>query len=131
MISSEIIKIASDTSNYGIKRKSNYVATSKNRICGDRITVEVEISNNTIKKMCYETESCVFCEAAASLLSKIVRKKTINEFLLFADSVKKNKIILSKKYLPFKKLFHFKYKERINCVMLPFDALRKAVLTTK
>jgi|TARA_B110000967_G_C18781864_1_gene508675 nitrogen fixation NifU-like protein len=131
MISSEIIKIASDTSNYGIKRKSNYVATSKNRICGDRITVEVEISNNIIKKMYYETESCVFCEAAASLLSKIVRKNTINEFLFFADSVKKKKIILSKKYLPFKKLFHFKYKERINCVMLPFDALRKAVFTTK
>ena len=127
MISPEIIKIASDTTNYGIKKKSNYVASSKNRICGDRITVEVEISNNIIKKMYYETESCIFCEAAASLLSKIIKKNTIQEFLLLADSVKKEKIILVKKHQPFKKLFHYKYKKRINCVMLPFDALRKAV----
>ena len=82
MISSEIIKIASDTSNYGIKRKSNYVATSKNRICGDRITVEVEISNNIIKKMYYETESCIFCQASASLLSKIIKGKSIKAIWL-------------------------------------------------
>ena len=130
MISSEIIKIASDTRNYGIKKKSLYVATCKNRLCGDRITVEVEISKNIIKKMHYETESCVFCEASASLLSKIIKKKTIKEFLSLADRVKKKKIVLTKKYQPFKKLFHFKHKERINCVMLPFDALQKAISKT-
>ena len=32
MISPEIIKIASDTSNCGIKKKSNLIATSKNTI---------------------------------------------------------------------------------------------------
>jgi nitrogen fixation NifU-like protein len=130
MISSEIIKIASDTSNYGIKKKSNYIATTKNRICGDKITVEIEMSKNIIKKMYYETESCIFCEAAASLLSRLIKKNTIKEFLLLTDSVKKKKIILAKKYQPFKKLFNSRYKERINCVMLPFDALRKAISLT-
>ena len=130
MISSEIIKIASDTSNYGIKKKSNYIATTKNRICGDKITVEIEMSKNIIKKMYYETESCIFCEAAASLLSRVIKKNTIKEFLLLANSVKKKKIILAKKYQPFKKLFNSRYKERINCVMLPFDALRKAISKT-
>ena len=130
MISSEIIKIASDTSNYGIKKKSNYIATTKNRICGDKITVEIEMSKNIIKKMYYETESCIFCEAAASLLSRVIKKNTIKEFLLLANRVKKKKIILAKKYQPFKKLFNSRYKERINCVMLPFDALRKAISKT-
>ena len=46
MISPEIIKIASDTSNCGIKKNSNLVATSKNKICGDKITIEIEIFNN-------------------------------------------------------------------------------------
>ena len=46
MISPEIIKIASDTSNYGIKKNSDLVATSKNRICGDKITIEIEVLNN-------------------------------------------------------------------------------------
>tara|TARA_B110000444_G_C18583545_1_gene475088 strand:+ start:98 stop:484 length:387 start_codon:yes stop_codon:yes gene_type:complete len=127
MISPEIIKIASDTSNYGIKKKSKYLATSKNRICGDRITVEVNISNNIINNMYYETESCIFCEASASLLSKIIKKKTIKEFFLLKDSIKMKKSGLPKKYQPFKKLFHNKHKERFNCAILPFEALKKAV----
>tara|TARA_B110000285_G_scaffold202390_1_gene237677 strand:- start:305 stop:700 length:396 start_codon:yes stop_codon:yes gene_type:complete len=130
MISTQIIKIASDTTNYGIKKKSNYLATSKNKICGDRITVEVEIYNNIIEKMYYETESCIFCQASASLLSKIVIKKSIKELFLFIDDVKKKKTFVKKKYKPFKYLFQKKYKERISCVMLPFNALIKAVNTT-
>ena len=130
MISPEIIKIASDTSNYGIKKKSKYLATSKNRICGDRITVEIQISNSIIKKMYYETESCIFCEASASLLSRIIKKKTIKESLLLINSIKKEKIILAKQYQPFKKLFQSKYEKRINCVILPFEALQKAVSLT-
>ena len=46
MISPEIIQIASDTSNCGIRENSNLIATSKNKICGDIITVEIEILNN-------------------------------------------------------------------------------------
>jgi NifU-like protein involved in Fe-S cluster formation len=63
MISSEIIKIASDTSNYGIKENSNLIATSKNKICGDEITIEIEVFNNKVERMSYETESCIFCQA--------------------------------------------------------------------
>ena len=43
MINSLIIKIAADTTNYGIRNNSNFLATSKNKICGDKITVELEI----------------------------------------------------------------------------------------
>ena len=43
MINQQIIKLAADTSNYGIKKTSNFVATSKNKICGDKITVELEV----------------------------------------------------------------------------------------
>ena len=77
MISAEIIKIASDTSNYGIKKNSNLIATSKNKICGDKITIEIEVSKNKIDKMYYETESCIFCQASASLLSKIIKNCNI------------------------------------------------------
>ena len=80
--------------------------------------------------MYYETESCIFCEASASLLSRIIKKKTIKESLLLINSIKKEKIILAKQYQPFKKLFQSKYEKRINCVILPFEALQKAVSLT-
>ena len=131
MISSEIIKIASDTSNYGVKNNSSYIATSKNKICGDKITIEIEILNNKIKRMSYETESCVFCQASASLLSKIIKKANIKSLQIDLSEInmlhKNEKIILKKKYKPFRKLFQQKYKERYNCILLPFNALLKVV----
>ena len=131
MISPEIIKIASDTSNYGIKKNSDLVATSKNRICGDKITIEIEVLNNKIQKMSYETESCIFCQASASLLSKIIKKSNIesvkNDVNEISMSYKGKKITLKKKYKPFRKLFQQKYKERYECILLPFNTLLKVV----
>ena len=131
MISSEIIKIASDTKNFGIKKKSNLVATAKNSICGDKIIVEIEVLNNKIENMSYETEACIFCQASASLLSEIIRKSNIeklrDDIEIINVSYKNKKIILKKKYKPFRKLFQKKYKERFTCILLPFNALIKVV----
>ena len=119
MINQQVIKFAADTSNYGIKKKSNFVATSKNKNCGDKITVELEKKKKIIKNMRYETESCVFCQASASLLSKLIKNKNsnTNRLSLVLDVTKKNK--------NFKKLL--KNKQRISCIMLPFEALHKAI----
>jgi len=133
MISSEIIKIASDTSNCGIKKNSSYIATSKSKICGDKITVEIKITNNKIERMYYETESCIFCQASASLLSNIIIKANIKNLQTDLNEInmahKSKKIILKKKYKPFRKLFQQKYKEKFSCILLPFNALLKVVNT--
>jgi nitrogen fixation NifU-like protein len=131
MISEEIIKIASDTSNSGIKNKSNLIATSKNKICGDKITIEIEVLNNKVERMSYETESCIFCQASASLLAKIIKRSNIDNLRKDVNEInmlyKTKKIVLKKKYKPFRKLFQQKYKERFNCIFLPFNALLKVV----
>ena len=131
MINLEIIKIAADTSNYGIKKNLDFVATSKNNICGDIITIGIEINNNKIEKMSYETESCIFCQASASLLANIIKRSNIeslrNDVTEISMSYKNKKIVLKKKYKPFRKLFQLKYKERFSCILLPFNALLKVV----
>jgi nitrogen fixation NifU-like protein len=131
MISPEIIKIASDTSNCGISKNTDFIATSKNKICGDVITIEVELSNNKVEKMSYETESCIFCQASASLLSRVIKKSNIDILRTDVHEINMShthkKIILKKKYKPFRKLFQQKYKERYSCILLPFNALLKAV----
>ena len=131
MINPEIIKIAADTSNTGIKRNSNLIATSKNKICGDEITIEIEVFNNKIERMSYETESCIFCQASASLLSKIIKRSNIENLRVDISEIiisrKNKKIFLKKKYKPFKKLFQKKYNERFDCIFLPFNTLLKVV----
>ena len=131
MISTEIIRIAADTSNSGINKNSNLIASSKNKFCGDKITIEIEIFKNKIEKMSYETESCVFCQASASLLSKIIKKSNIDSLREDVNEInmsyKRKKIVLKKKYKPFRVLFQQKYKERYSCILLPFNALLKVV----
>jgi len=68
MINKEIIRIASNTTNVGLKNKYSHKISIKNSFCGDKITLELVANDKKISSMKYETESCIYCEASASLL---------------------------------------------------------------
>tara|TARA_Y100001970_G_scaffold292032_1_gene431608 strand:+ start:1219 stop:1578 length:360 start_codon:yes stop_codon:yes gene_type:complete len=115
IINKSILNLAYDVSNYGLKNKSKHFAILKNKRCGDRIKIELNIKNKKIKNMYYETESCIFCQASASLLSRNVKNLMIKNLDKIISS-KKFKVLLSKKYI-----------SRRDCVLLPYYALKKAL----
>ena len=115
IIDQKILNLASDTSNIGLKNKSQFCASHKNKKCGDKIKIELEIKNNRIQNMYYETESCIFCQASASLISKNIKNTIVKNL---------DKIIFSNK---FKLLLSKKYLSRRDCIMLPYLALKKAL----
>ena len=131
MIDLKIINIAANTTNYGLKKNSTHYASCKNKICGDKIKVEVNFNGTKIKDMRYETDSCIFCQASASILSRVVKsipiKNLRNEILKFYDSFNKDKFILPEKYSLFKPLVNKKNKNTLECIMLPFNAILKAL----
>ena len=132
MISNQIIKFASNTSNVGLTNKYTFKSTKKNSMCGDLIKVELIQKNSKINSMKYETESCVLCEASASLLSKKIKNlpiKTIKEELnkLKNISLKDLKFIFPKKFKEFRFLINKDNLNRINCIYLPIDAVLKAL----
>ena len=53
MITSEIIKIASNTSNVGLTNNYTFKAAKKNTICGDLIKIELILKNSKIYSMKY------------------------------------------------------------------------------
>ena len=131
MINKEIIKLASNTSNVGLRNKYSHKISLKNSTCGDKITIELIADNKRISSMKYETVSCVYCEASASLLSrkiKDIRLKDIkNDFIALKKmSVKKN-VKVPKKLSDFKKLLNSDNFNRFKCVFLPMDAVLKAL----
>ena len=81
--------------------------------------------------MKYETESCIYCEASASLLSRKVKKLKIkdikNEFASLKEISKQKKIKIPKKYSDFKRLLNSDNFNRFKCIFLPFDAVIKAL----
>jgi len=132
MISNEIIKFASNTSNVGLTNKYTFKSTKKNSMCGDLIKVELIQKNSRINSMKYETESCVLCEASASLLSKKIKNlpiKTIKEELnkLRNISLKDLKFIFPKRFKEFKFLINKDNSNRLDCIYLPIDAVLKAL----
>ena len=131
MISKEIVIIASNTSNVGLNNKYSHKISLKNKLCGDKITLELIVLKKKILSIKYETESCVYCEASASLLSekiKIFDIQTIkNEFKNLKNISKNNKFKIPQKFADFNKLFNSDNFNRYNCIFLPFDAVIKAL----
>ena len=72
----DIIKIAANNKNN--KSLDNHTHTSrlKNSICGDEIQIKLIIEKNKIVDFAYQEKSCVYCQASASLLSKISINKS-------------------------------------------------------
>ena len=132
MITNEIIKIASNTTNVGLTNKYTFKSIKKNSTCGDLIKIELISINSKIYSMKYETESCVYCEASASLLAKKIKTMPINiiknELNRVKENVKVNKNFnFHRKFEEFKFLINKKNFKRMNCVLLPIDAVLKAL----
>ena len=132
MITNEIIKIASNTTNVGLTNRYTFKSVKKNSTCGDLIKIELISVNSKINSMKYETESCVYCEASASLLANKIKtlqiitiKKELNKLKNgFTDNLSFN---FPKKFNDFKFLINKKNLKRMNCILLPIDAVLKAL----
>ena len=131
MITSKIIKIASNSKNVGLTNKFTFKSSLKNSLCGDKIKLELNINKSILNSMKYETESCVYCEASASLLAlkikKLNTKTIVKELNLLKKAIKDEKRNLPTNFKDFKILINKKNINRISCINLPFDAVLKAL----
>ena len=125
----DIIKIASDTSHNKIINRYTHKSKFKNKICGDQIEIKVNINNKLIKDIGYQTKSCIYCQASASLISKYLVKKSLkkieylSKFLLnYFEGEFDN---LPKNLTKFNVLFNKKNISRKDCILMPLIALKK------
>ena len=128
----EIIKIASDTKNF--KDVENYTnsSSSKNPLCGDEIHIKLIIKNQKIVDFGYKGNSCIYCQATSSLLSKKLINWTTFKTNELCDYVKnyfdQKDNILDKKWKFLEKLLCKKNLSKKECILLPFNALKKIVV---
>tara|TARA_Y100001970_G_scaffold247458_1_gene316195 strand:- start:553 stop:954 length:402 start_codon:yes stop_codon:yes gene_type:complete len=129
----EILKIASNTKNFRDIKKYTHFSKSKNSLCGDEIYIKLIISNQKVIDFGYQGKSCVYCQATASILSnKLLNYKTlkINELCDYAKLYfNENHTSLKKEWKFLNKLLTQKNVSRQQCILLPFNALKKIVST--
>ena len=136
MIDKEIIKIASNTENHGVLDNHTHFSKLKNSICGDEMQIYLIIENNKITDFKYECESCIYCQASVSLLSRSARNKSIEKVKNFAEQAKncfeKNTKSFDREWGEFDKIMTKNNISRKECLLLPInttlDALNKKSL---
>ena len=130
MIDSRIVKIASFTKNAGLRNDFTHKSSIKNSLCGDFIRTEFIVHDSKVKSMRYETESCILCEASASLFSRKIKNAKIKnlkkEIKRIKDFKKKSNYNFPMRFKEFSKLINKKNINRLNCVILPMEAFLKA-----
>ena len=104
----EILRIASDNNNNKYIQNHTHHSKLKNPLCGDEMQINLIIDEERIIDFGYQGKCCVYCQASASLLSKISinkKKSKINELCDDAKSFFDGNIKIMSKWKIMNKLF--------------------------
>ena len=65
---------------------ANHIAEGYNPLCGDQLTVYLQLENDAVKDISFEGSGCAISKAAASMMTQVVKGKTRQEAeRLFAE----------------------------------------------
>ncbi len=127
----EILKIASNTDNHKVLKDHTHHSKLKNPICGDEMQVSVKVVKDKIVDFGYQCQSCIYCQASISLLSRNSINKTIlhikNLLNITETFYEKENGSFPKEWSVFNKIFNKKNISRKECLLLPFKTLTKAL----
>ena len=101
--------------NYGDLVSPDISHESFNPLCGDRIRIEVKLRDTIVQEARFKGDACAICTAAASLLTELILGLDIGEL----SSVRDDRLIsaLESDIKP----------TRLQCALLPLDALREGI----
>ena len=127
----EILRIASDNNNNKCIQNHTHHSKLKNPLCGDEMQINLIIDEERIIDFGYQGKCCVYCQASASLLSKISINKKKSKINELCDDAKSffdgDSDIIKKKWKLMQKIFKSKNKTRKECILLPFKTVQKIV----
>lgn len=98
--------------NYGDLTAPDISYENFNPLCGDRIRIEVRLTDSIVEEARFKGDGCAICLAAASLLTEMIAGARLEELNTLSD----DRLIaaLQSDIKP----------ARIPCALLPLDALR-------
>jgi len=62
--------------NFGTLSQASHTAEGHNPLCGDHITLALELRGDAIEGIAFQGESCAICKASASMMTAMVKGKT-------------------------------------------------------
>ena len=108
-------------------------ATVDNPLCGDRVTLDLAVADGRIAAISHHVRGCLLCEAAAATIAEFCRGSGKEELdaigaaarMLMAEG---GALEPGQECLEIFRPVH-QAKSRRDCVLLPFEALKRAAST--
>jgi nitrogen fixation protein NifU and related proteins len=118
--------------NYGTLEHPSHHAQGHNPLCGDHLSVALQLQGETIDQIAFQGESCAICKASASMMTAAVKGKTCaqaqaltQEFLAMATG----KLDLSQSSQIGRLAVFAGVRDlptRVKCAILPWHTLQAA-----
>ena len=126
-----LIKRARDAVGKGRLAKASASITLDNPLCGDRVTLDVRVEQETIVAVAHDVRGCLLCEAAASTVAHLFPGMTTAMTRAGIDAISRLMLDGATPPAEWSALEVFSpvhaTRSRRNCVMLPFRALEQAL----
>lgn len=127
-----ILGKAREATGAGTMEEPHARVTVNNPICGDRVTMEIRLSDGHVAAVAHNVRACLLCEAAASVIGARAPGATQAEIGAARETV--TALLEEGVEIPadgWIELSIFRpvaaHKSRHHCVLLPFDALNRAL----
>lgn len=119
--------------NFGPLPEANHHAEGRNPLCGDHLTVYVDVEDGVIKGVSFEGAGCAISRASASLMTDAVKGKTVQEAEQMLEQFRQ--MVTSDSEGPVEaslgKLAVFcgvrEFPARVKCASLPWHTLHAAL----
>ncbi len=105
-------------------------ATVDNPLCGDRVTLDLAVKDGRVEAIAHHVRGCLLCEAAAATIAESCRgggKEEVDAISAAARKLMAEGGELEPRWLCLE-IFRpvHNAKSRRDCVLLPFEALKRA-----
>ncbi len=100
--------------NKGRLKKPDIDVVEANPLCGDVVRLQLSVKEGMVKDVRFDGRGCAISQAAASLLTEMIKGKTLSELKEMKDEE-----LLS--------ALGGVIKTRLSCALLPLRALRKGL----
>ena len=119
--------------NKGVLEHPTHTIALNNPLCGDEIDLQLRMEGDVIKEVRFIGRGCSISQAAASMMTQIVKEKSLADALAVADRMTAmmhgdESAAADKSLGDLRALAGVaKFPVRVKCALLPWNALKDAV----
>jgi len=121
-----ILDHSKNPKNFAPLSDANRMAQGRNPVCGDQVTIFMNVEEGVIKNITFQGSGCAISKAAASLMTSSLKGRTTAEAKLLFDKVQEIVTTGEGNMDEVGKLAAFagvhKFPARVKCAMLPWRA---------